>query len=326
MKPLVVIGYSEFKDIEVEAEVLAAVDAEVVQVPSVPEASADLLARAAALMVSVQPVSAELLDRMGQCRIVSRVGTGLDAIDIPAATARGIWVTNVPDYSIDEVSTHAITLLLALACRLPRLVNDTRQGIWDPKAAQPFPRMRGQVFGTLGFGRIARATIAKAQALGLKVLVFDPYVKPEQIEAAGCRAVTWSTLLGEADFISLHTPLTPETRHILNDEALALVKPTAFVVNTARGALIDEAALLAAVQAGRLAGAALDVLGVEPPAPDYALLHDDRILVTPHIAWYSEGATAEVRVQGADNVVRVLRGEPPRTPANQVNGQRPPSQ
>lgn len=325
MKPLVVIGYSEFADIAVEAEVLAAVGAEVVQVPGLAEASAELLARAAALMVSVQPVAAELMDKMGECRIVSRVGTGLDAIDIPAATERGIWVTNVPDYSIDEVSTHAVALLLALARRLPRLVNDTRQGIWNPKAAQPFPRMRGQVLGTLGFGRIARAAVSKAQALGLKVLVHDPYVPVEQIEAAGCRAVAWPTLLSEADFISLHTPLTPETRHILNAEALALVKPTAFVINTARGALIDEAALLAAVQAGRLAGAALDVLGVEPPAADYAVLHDDRILVTPHIAWYSEGATAEVRVQGADNVARVLRGETPRTPANHVNGRRPPS-
>jgi D-3-phosphoglycerate dehydrogenase len=151
-------------------------------------------------------------------------------------------------------------------------------------------------------------------------------VPAETIAAAGCRAVDWPVLLSEADFITLHTPLTPETRHILDAEALKLVKPTAFVINTARGALIDEPALLAAVQSGRLAGAALDVLGVEPPAPDYALLHDDRILVTPHIAWYSEGATAEVRVQGADNVARVLRGEPPRTPANQVNGQRLPTQ
>jgi D-3-phosphoglycerate dehydrogenase len=155
-------------------------------------------------------------------------------------------------------------------------------------------------------------------------LVYDPYVPVEAITAAGCRAVEWPTLLRESDFITLHTPLTPETRYLLNAEALALMKPTAYVINTARGALVDEAALLAAVQSGRLAGAALDVLGTEPPAANYALLHDERILVTPHIAWYSEGATAEVREQGADNVARVLRGEPPRTPANHIEGQQAP--
>ncbi len=319
MKPLVVIGYHEFADINVEAGVLAAVDAEVVQVPSLAQAVSDgLLANAAALMVSVQPVDASLMDHMPQCQIISRVGTGLDAIDIPTATARGIWVTNVPDYAVDEVSTHAIALLLAWARRVPQLVSATRQGIWDAKAVQPYPRMRGQVLGVLGFGRIARATARKAQALGLEILVYDPYLTANQVAATGCRAVDWPTLLREADYISLHVPLTPETQHILNAEALAQIKPTTFVINTARGALIDEAALLAAIQAKRLAGAALDVLSQEPPPPDHPLLHEENIFVKPHIGWYSEGATVEVRVQGADNVVRVLRGQPPRTPVNQV--------
>jgi D-3-phosphoglycerate dehydrogenase / 2-oxoglutarate reductase len=319
VKPLVVIAYDDYADLSVETGLLAAAGADVAQCLDLeaPD-SAGLLARAAALMVTIRPVPAGVVAQLEQCRIISRVGTGLDAIDIPAATAAGIWVSNVPDYAVDEVSTHAITLLLSLARRVPQLVYDTRRGLWNGRAVMPFPRLRGLVLGTLGFGRIAQATIAKAQGLGLSVLVHDPYVDPARILAAGCEPVDWPTLLRRADFISLHSPLTPETRNIVNAEALALVKPNAYLINTARGALIDEPALLAAVKSGRLAGAALDVLGVEPPAPEDALLHDDRILITPHMGWYSEDAMLEMRVQGCDNVLRVLRGEPPRTPANQI--------
>ncbi|MEP7358510.1 MAG: C-terminal binding protein [Anaerolineales bacterium] len=317
--PTVAVIYSEFPDTSVESEVLKAVDATVLHTRGLDTPEQLAVARQAdALMVSIHKVPASLLATLANCRIISRVGTGLDAIDIPAATERGIWVTNVPDYSVDEVSTHAITLLLALARRLPRVLESMRRGEWDSRQARPFPRLKGQTLGLLGFGRIAQAVAGKARGLGLEVIAHDPFVPSPVMEAAGARPVDIETLWQTSDFISLHTPLTPGTRGIVNAQALSHMKPTAYVINTARGPLIDEGALLEAVRAGQIAGAALDVLTVEPPAPDNPLLHDERIIVTPHYAWYSEAANYDVRVRGAEEVVRVLRGERPRNPANEI--------
>ena len=269
-------------------------------------------------MVTIEPVTAELIGQMARCRIISRVGTGLDAIDVAAATERRILVTNVPDYSVDEVSSHAVALLLSYARRLPDLLSATRQGIWDGAVVRPFQRLHGQTLGLLGFGRIARAVAVKAQGLGLRVLAHDPYVSPAAMEAAGVRRVGWETLLGSSDFVSLHVPLTDSTRQVVNAPALARMRPTALLINTARGGLVDEAALLAALNSGQIAAAALDVLAEEPPAPDHPLLRHPRALVTPHVGWYSEDANQDVRVRAAEEVVRVFRDEPPRCPVNQV--------
>ena len=317
--PTIVIAYADFPDTTVEAEILKAIEANIVPLAGLETPEQIEAARQAdGLMVTIQRVPDSLLTRMSRCRIVSRVGTGLDAIDIPAATARGIWVTNVPDYAVDEVSTHAIMLLLALARRLPRMLESTRQGVWDSRLARPFPRLKGQTLGVLGFGRIARLTAAKGRGLGLEVIAHDPYVPAQDMEALGVRAVEADGLWREADFISLHTPLTDGTRQVVNAQTLARMKPTAYLINTARGALVDEAALLQAVQSGQIAGAALDVLSTEPPPPDHPLLHDDRILITPHYAWYSEASNREVRVSAAEEIVRVFRGERPRCPVNQI--------
>jgi D-3-phosphoglycerate dehydrogenase len=320
--PSVAIAYAfDFPDMSIERETLGAVGADLVPLAGLDKPEQLEAARQAdALMVTVHRVPASLLAGMDRCRIISRAGTGLDAIDIPAATARGIWVTNVPDYAVDEVSTHAITLLLAQARRLPRLLEATRQGIWDSRAAKPFPRLKGQTLGLLGFGRIARAAGEKGRGLGLNVIAHDPFVPAATIEATGVRAVDAPTLWRESDFISLHTPLTDGTRQIVNAQALAQMKPTAFLINTARGALVDEAALLEAVRSGRLAGAALDVFTQEPPPSDHPLLHEERIIVTPHFGWYSEAANQDVRVGAAEEVVRVLSGRRPRSPVNELPG------
>jgi D-3-phosphoglycerate dehydrogenase / 2-oxoglutarate reductase len=319
--PTVVIAYSDFPDTSLEAEVLQAIQATLVRTEGLetPEQLA-VAQQADALMVSVQRVPASLLQAMPHCRIVSRMGTGLDAIDIPAATACGIWVTNVPDYAVDEVSTHAIMLLLAQARRLPRMLAATRQGLWDSRLARPYPRLRGQTLGILGLGRIGRATAAKGRGLGLEVIACDPYVAPQTMAELGVRAVQPGELWRESDFLSLHTPLTDETRQIVNAAAMAQMKPSAYLVNTARGGVVDETALLEAVRSGQIAGAALDVLSTEPPPADHPLLHDDRILITPHYAWYSEASNRQVRVSAAEEIVRVWRGQPPRCPANQVPG------
>jgi len=319
MKPTVIIAYADASDTKVEQEILKAVDANILYIRKFDtEEALEAASKADALMVGLEEVRANLIARMDRCRIISRLGTGLDTIDIEAATKRGILVTYVPDYSIDEVSAHAIALLMAQARGLANLLEMTRQGIWNSSTVGPIHRLKGQIFGVVGFGRIGQATAAKGRGLGLEVVVHDPYLDDQVIEATGVRAVDWETLLRTSDYISLHTPLTDNTYHIINAEALALMKPTAYLINTARGPLIDENALLKAVRSGQIAGAALDVLTVEPPPPDHPLLHEKQIIVTPHFAFYSEAAKHDLRMRGAEEVVRALTGVSPRSPVNQI--------
>ncbi|MBP8122122.1 MAG: C-terminal binding protein [Caldilineaceae bacterium] len=319
MKPTVVIGYPGFGDIEIEKEILRSIDAHVLHTGTMDTPTArEAVRNADAVMVTIQPVPADLIASMERCRIIARVGTGLDAINIEAATQHGIWVTYVPDYSIDEVSTHTITLLLAQARGLATLLRSTRSGRWDSSGVH-VRRLQGQVLGLIGCGRIGLATAAKAHGLGLEVIVHDPYTSADALTAAGVRAVDLPTLLSQSDYISLHMPLTRDNRHMINAAALAQMKPSAYLINTARGPLIDETALFEAVQTGVIAGAGLDVLSVEPPASDNPLLNEDRILITPHTAWYSEEAKVDVRRRGAEEVVRVLRNDPPRAPVNHVD-------
>jgi D-3-phosphoglycerate dehydrogenase len=311
MKPTVVIAYSGFGDLDVERKVLSAIDAQIIHTGNLTTPAAlAAVTQADALMVALEKVTAEIIATMTRCRVVSRAGTGLDNI--------GIWVAYVPDYSIDEVSTHAIALLLAQARGIPALVQSTRKSRWDSSVAGKLYRLKGQTLGVLGFGRIGQATAEKGRGLGLNIIVYDPYVDETVVQRSGAHLVDLATLARESDFVSLHTPLDEATREIINAQFLAQMKPTAYLINAARGPLIDEAALLAAVRSRQIAGAALDVLTVEPPAPDNPLLHEERILVTPHVAWYSEEAKIDLRTRCAEEVVRVLSGERPRTPANQI--------
>ena len=317
----VVFAYND--DISVEQSVLNTLDAEIIQLDDVhaPQSRA-ALARADALVINLQTITAALMDAMPTCRLISRLGVGYDNIDIPAATARGIWVTNVPDYGIDEVSTHAAALMLSLLRGIPQLVQTTRAGAWASSVARPVHRFRDQTVGVLGFGRIGSAFAAKARGFGVRVIACDPLIDAGIMRAAGVEPVDLETLFRASDFVSLHAPLNDQTRHIVNASTLALMKPGAYLVNTARGGLVDEAALLTALRAGQLRGAGLDVLSAEPPPKDnpvlVALLADPRVFVTPHFAWYSEEAMVDMRARGADEVVRVLSGRPPRSPLNQI--------
>lgn len=319
MNPTVAIAYPGFGDIEIEREILSAINAKIEHVGNLDSKQAfEAARRCDALMVTIQSVTASLIQNMERCRLISRVGTGLDAIDISMATECGIWVTYAPDYSIDEVSTHAIALVLAQARGLSGFFRATRQGNWDGEAGGMLHRLSDQTLGVIGCGRIGQATAAKGRGLGLDVIAYDPYVDKASMEALGVQVVDFETLLRSSDYISLHSPLTEETRRLVNAESLALMKPTAYLVNAARGGLVDENALLAAVQSGQIAGAALDVLAVEPVEADHPFLLEERILLTPHAGWYSEESKVDVRVQGAEEVVRVLRGERPRAPVNQL--------
>jgi D-3-phosphoglycerate dehydrogenase len=318
--PTVVIAYSSFLDFDIEQKIFDEAGFDVVYTGTLETSEAlEAASKADAIMVSLNNVTPEILDHLHNCKIITRVGVGVDAINIPAATERGIWVTNVPDYSVDEVSTHAVALLLNYARRLPALFNQLAQGAWwNINKVESMARLNQQTVGIIGYGRIGQAAAAKFAALGSRVIACDPYIKPEALPAHPVPLVDLETLLRESDYVSLHTPLNETSFHLINAQTLALMKPNAYLVNTARGAVVDTDALLEAVQAGKIAGAALDVLEAEPPDPNAPLLHEPRILITPHAAWYSQEANVEVHVKGAEDVVRVLRGERPRTPVNQI--------
>lgn len=319
MTAKVAVFYTEFPKLDLEEDVLRGTDAELVMVPDPNSAEGrDVLAQADVIMVTTHPVTSERLEQMPRLKFISRVGVGLDAIDLPAATKRGVRVTNVPDYGIDEVATHSIAMLLAHARGLYIAFEQADRQVWDSTTVRPLRRLAGQTLGVIGFGRIARAVAAKGLGLNLRVLAYDPYVSDDAIRAADCTPATLDTLLKESDYISLHSPLTPETRHMINADALAKMKPTAFLINAARGPLIDDNALVAAINSGKLAGAALDVFATEPLPADSPLWNNPRIWITPHAAWYSEQAKVDMRVGGAEEVRRALNGDPPKNPVNKI--------
>ena len=277
-----------------------------------------LFREADAIITEMHLMSDDIMGTFNRCRIIACASTGYDYVDHASAAKRGIWVTNCPGYCTDEVATHTVALLLSQARRLPGLRQLVRLHKWDPRPARPIHHPRTQTLGIIGWGRIGRAVSAKAIALGFKVIANDPYVAPKQMLDAGVRPADKETVMRESDYVSLHTPLTEETRYMVNAPLLALMQPSAYLINTARGLLIDEEALLSAVQKGKIAGAALDVLSSEPPGPDHPFLQDDRFFITPHSAWCSEESDAAVWEWAAGNVASVLRGEEPRDAVNQI--------
>jgi D-3-phosphoglycerate dehydrogenase / 2-oxoglutarate reductase len=313
---VVVIAYGMRDQTPAETGLLEGMGFQVRHLAGLPGQPGAELADASALLVTVQPVTRDVLAAMPECKIISRVGSGLDSIDLDAAAERGVLVTNVPDYSIDEVSTQTIALLLAWARRLPQYLDLVQAGQWSSTGGGEIRRLAGTTLGIAGFGRIGRAAAAKALGLGLRVLAFDAYLSAAEIEAAGVTAVDWPGLLAESDYLSLHLPLTPQSRHMINGSALAAMKPSALLINTARGDLVDEAALAAALDNGVIAGAALDVLSEEPPPASHPLLSNPRVLLTPHSGWYSFEAQQDVAAWACDEVQRALSGQPPRSPAN----------
>jgi D-3-phosphoglycerate dehydrogenase len=262
------------------------------------------------------PVTAEVIKELEGCRIIARYGIGLDTIDVPAATEAGIVVTNVPDYCIDEVSDHALALILALGRGVVRLDRAVRSGSWSPMDAAPLHRLRGRTLGLVGFGKIARALAAKASAVGFQVVASDPFLDDDAIRSAGADPVDLAGLLAGSDVVSLHAPLTPETRHLIGPTELAKMRAGAVLVNTSRGPLVDLDALRQALDAGHLGGAALDVLETEPPGPDDPLLKRDDVIITPHAAFYSQESVTEQQRKATEQVIEALAG---RTPPYAVN-------
>jgi D-3-phosphoglycerate dehydrogenase len=268
-----------------------------------------------AVMVTYAKVTADMIGQMTRCRIIARFGIGVDNVDIAAATNANIVVTRVPDYCIDEVSDHTMALLLALARKIPFANSRAQAGRWEMPAVVPIHRLRGSVLGLVGFGRIPQLVAPKAKAFGLRVISRDPFVSEEIMNRAGVEKVDFSELVKVSDHISIHTPLVPETNHLFNAGVFSRMKPTAHLINTARGSIVDEEALALALDQGQLAGAALDVLSQEPPSTS-PLFGRDNVILTPHMSFYSAESLIDLQRKAAEEVVRVLTGGLPRNPVN----------
>jgi D-3-phosphoglycerate dehydrogenase len=267
------------------------------------------------------PVPRSVIERMERCKVIVDAGVGYDNIDLEAAGERGIYVCNVPDYCVDEVADHTLGLMLALLRKIPAMDRSVREGQWDVRLAIPVPRLRGKVVGIVGLGRIGSAVALRCQALGMRVIVYDPYIPPGREKSFGAEAVSWERILEESDVLTLHVPLTEETRHMIGLEEFRRMKDTAVVINTARGEVIDRKALAEALKRGFIAGAACDVLEDEPPIggefdPEDPLMKVDNFIVTPHMAFFSYESGVELRTKAAEEIARVLRGEEPRAPVN----------
>jgi D-3-phosphoglycerate dehydrogenase len=309
-KPIIAIADSVFPSLDPAKKALARLDPEYRMAKS---ASADdilAVARDAdAILVTYAKLPGELLRQLTRCKAIGRVGLGVDNIDLPAAKELGIAVNYVPDYCLREVSDHAMALLLALARKVTLSNKLVQSGRWEVPPIVPLRRLEGQVLGLVGFGNIPRALAPKALSFGLKVLTHDPYVKADVLAAAGVEGVSFDDLLQKSDFVSVHAPLLPATRGLMNAVAFAKMKKGAFLINTARGPLVDEPALIAALDSGHLGGAGLDVVTTEPLAKDSPLIGRDNVILTPHTAFYSVEALDELQTKCASDVARVLSGE-----------------
>ena len=311
-RTLIAVTDSPFPSLDPAKAALKRVDPELRMAKS-PSAD-DILAVARdadAVLVTYAKLPGDLLRELKRCKVIGRFGLGVDNIDIPAAGALGITVTYVPDYCMQEVSDHAMALLLSLVRKVPLSNTLVQSGRWEVPPVVPIHRLSGRVLGLVGFGNIPRTLAPKAKAFGLRVVTHDPYVSADVLGKAGVESVGFDELLAMSDFVSIHAPLLPATRGLFNAEVFRKMKKGALLINTARGPLVDETALIAALDSGYLGGAALDVVTTEPLAQDSKLLGRDNVILTPHTAFYSVEALNELQTKCATDVARVLSGEQP---------------
>ena len=309
----VVVVDGGYESYDIEQRVLAPLDADVIVDPchGDPARLKAATGEADTVLVRDSPIDAETIACMRRCRIIVRYGIGVDNVDLLAAQQRGIFVANVPDYGAEEVSDHALTLLMSVARRSVTRDHAVRGGAWNVSPGEKMYRIAGRALGLVGYGRIARALERKMRGMGVvRALVYDPLLEPSAF--ADVESVDLNSLCQQSDFISLHAPFTRDTSHIINSTRIALMKPTAILVNTARGGLIDETALIEALRSKRIFGAGIDVFEHEPPCPDHPLFALDNVVLSDHTAWYSEESAAELQTKAAEEVARVLQGEPPR--------------
>ena len=308
----VVLTDQVFPDVEIERSILAEIGAQLT-VAGVHDDPIALATDADAVLTTYFPLGAEEVQRLERCRIIARYGIGVDNIDLVAARQRGIVVTNVPDYSVEEVAVHTMLLILGAVRRLPAAMQQAAGGTWDVKALRPIPRASELTFGVVGTGRIGRRVISLLAPLGGEIVGYDPSAapSPDGVEMLG----DLDALLRLADVVTLHLPLTAETHHLIGPSQLAVLKAGAILVNTSRGGLVDSGAVVEALRHGRLGGAALDVLEREPADADL-VIGAPNLLLTPHVAYYSESSLREAQQKAATQIVKVLSGQAPDYPVN----------
>lgn len=259
----------------------------------------------------------KVIANMQKCKVISTYGIGVDKIDVSAATKKGIYVCNVPDYCIHEVGDHAFAMMMALTRQLFNMDSNIRKGIWGYKhAGHDIYRIEGKVYGLVGFGKIPQTLAKKLKAFEMEVLAYDPYFDEEKGKEIGVKRADLAEIMEKADYVSIHVPLTAETRHMIGEAQLRKMKKTAYLINVGRGAIVDEAALYRALQEKWIAGAGIDVWEKEPIKTDNPFLTLDNVIITPHAAWNSQEALVDLQTKAAEEIVRVLQGREPKSPVN----------
>ena len=307
--PVVLVSPHKFKDLSPERDALGATNAEIVECASLAEFEQRAPEADVVLASAVVPLNHQMLALLGNCKAIIRYGTGVNNVDLAAAAAAGIQVANVLDASVEEVANHALALALALLRRLHPIHEETARGRWPISAIRGTRRLSALTCGVVGVGRIGKATATRFEALGCRVIASDPV-----LDSAPWPLVPLAELLERADVVTLHLPLTEDTRHLLGADELASMRPGAFLINVSRGGLVDELALAHRIQSGALAGAGLDVFEDEPLGADHPLCSTAGVLLTPHIAWYSEEASREMQVKVGQEAARALTGQPLASP------------
>jgi D-3-phosphoglycerate dehydrogenase len=316
MTQTIVVTDHDFPDLSIESSVLADSDVELRgEYARTPDEVVDAARGADGLPVQYAEITPAVFEALPDVRAIGRYGIGVDSIDLEAASEHGVQVVNVPDYCVEEVPTHTLALLLACVRKVTSYDAAIEDGEWDWTAGKPIGRVTGSTLGLVGFGKLPRRLIELVGGFDLEVLVSAPSVDAEEIAAAGAEKVGLDELLSRSRYVSVHAPLTDETCHLINADALATMRGDAILVNTARGPIVDVDALTTAVENGDIAVAGLDVLPEEPPDPAPPLDHDD-IVYTPHVAWYSEESMDKLRRTVAEDVLGSLRGESPQNPVN----------
>ncbi len=310
----VVITDCNHLDVNEEKKVFDGIDAELVWAQAKTEEEAIRVCQGAdGLRNQYAPMSRRVLEELPNCKAIARYGVGVDPIDVQAATDLGIIVANVPDYCVDEVALQAVAMLLSLIRKTAFFNEKVRSGQWDYSQGVPIQRIRGRTMGLVGCGRIGMEVGRILSSLGVKVIAFDPYVE----KAEGIDLVSLDRLLQESDFVSIHCPLTESTRHLIVKGAFGKMKKRPFIVNTSRGPIIDEKALIEAIKDGVVSGAGLDVMEQEPPDPRNPLLKMENVIFSPHVGYYSEESIKELKRRTAESVADVLQGRWPRSVVNQ---------
>jgi len=283
------------------------------------EDSCEILKDADAVLNNLFPLTKEIISKMDKCKVINRYGVGYDNVDVEAATAKGIWVSRVSDYSLEDVSDHALALLMGSVRKIAYKDRLIRAGKWNLHKDWPSYRIAGKTLGLIGFGAISRTLFRKVSGLGLeKVLIYDPFVNSDEIKKMGGIPSTMDELLKFSDYISIHAPLTKETKGMIGKDEFNKMKNSCMVINTSRGPLIDEDALYTALKDGNIAGAGIDVYNVEPLQENSPLRTLDNIILTDHAGWYSEESIVELKTKAAINILEVLKGRKPIYPVNTI--------